>query len=165
MHYEKSLSINPSYTEIYRLMSMTKKFKDGDKDFEMFKKMINDENLNEIKKMHLYFALGKAYDDIKNFDKSFSNYKKGNDIKDKHLKFNFKLDEKIFYEIKKFFEVKSNQLLLKNKLDKKIIFIIGMPRSGTSLVEQVLSAHEEVAGAGELTFLTDGIYKEFFFKS
>ena len=162
MHYEKSLSINPSYTEIYRLMSMTKKFKDGDKDFEMFKKMINDENLNEIKKMHLYFALGKAYDDIKNFDKSFSNYKKGNDIKDKHLKFNFKLDEKIFYEIKKFFEVKSNQLLLKNKLDKKIIFIIGMPRSGTSLVEQVLSAHEEVAGAGELTFLTDGIYKEFF---
>ena len=40
-----------------------------------------------------------------------------------------------------------------------------MPRSGTSLIEQVLSAHEEVAGAGELTFLTDAIYKEFFTNS
>ena len=37
-----------------------------------------------------------------------------------------------------------------------------MPRSGTSLIEQVLSAHDDVAGAGELTFLTDAIYKEFF---
>ena len=49
--------------------------------------------------------------------------------------------------------------------DKKIIFIIGMPRSGTSLIEQVLSAHEEVVGAGELTFLTESIYKEFFINS
>ncbi len=162
IHYKKSLSINPSYTEIYRLMSMTKKFKDNDKDFEIFKSKINDENLNEIKKMHIYFALGKAYDDIKNFDKSFLNYKNGNDIKDKHLKFNFKFDEKILYNLKKYFETKSNQLLLKNKIDKKIIFIVGMPRSGTSLIEQVLSAHEEVVGAGELTFLTDAIYNEFF---
>ena len=63
--------------------------------------------------------------------------------------------------------MKKNQIIypLNINSDKKIIFIIGMPRSGTSLIEQVLSAHEEVAGAGELTFLTDAIYKEFFINS
>ena len=49
-HYQKSLSINPSYTEIYRLMSMTKKFQKGDEDIEIIKNKINDKNLAEIKK-------------------------------------------------------------------------------------------------------------------
>ena len=161
LHYQKSLNINSSNIEIYRLMSMTKKFKENDKDFEILKNKLMDKNINEIKKMHLYFALGKAYDDIKDFDNSFVNYKKGNDIKNNLLKYNFKMDEKIFYNLEKYFETKLNNLSLENTSEKKIIFIIGMPRSGTSLVEQVLSAHEKVAGAGELTFLTDAIYKEF----
>jgi len=161
-HYQKSLSINPNYTEIYRLMSMTKKFQKNDKDIEIIKNKLNDKNLTEVKKMHLHFALGKAFDDTKDFDNSFLNYKIGNDIKDKLLKFNFNLDEKIFSNFKKNFEAKSGNLSLKINSDKIIIFIIGMPRSGTSLIEQVLSAHEKVAGAGELTFLTDAIYKEFF---
>ena len=46
--------------------------------------------------MHLYFALGKAFDDIKDFDNSFSNYKKGNDIKAKILKYTFKSERQIF---------------------------------------------------------------------
>ena len=79
LHFEKSLSINPNATEIYRLMSMTKKFKENDKDFEIYKNKLKDKNLDEVKKMHLYFALGKAFDDIKDFNNSFSNYKKANE--------------------------------------------------------------------------------------
>ena len=165
LHFEKSLSINPNATEIYRLMSMTKKFKENDKDFEIYKTKLKDKNLNEVKKMHLYFALGKAFDDIKDFNNSFSNYKKANDIKDKLLKYNFKTENQTFSNLKKNFEKKSNNISLDINYDKKIIFIIGMPRSGTSLIEQVLSAHEEVVGAGELTFLTESIYKEFFISS
>ena len=161
-HYQEALSINPGYTEIYRLMSMTKKFQKNDKDIEIIKNKLNDKNLTEIKKMHLHFALGKAFDDTKDFDNSFLNYKIGNNIKDKFLRFNFNLDKKIFSNFKKNFKAKSDNLSLEINSDKKIIFIIGMPRSGTSLIEQVLSAHEKVAGAGELTFLTDAIYKEFF---
>jgi len=165
IHFEKSLRINPNATEIYRLMSMTKKFKENDKDFEIYKNKLKDKNLNDVKKMHLYFALGKAFDDIKDFDNSFLNYKKGNDIKDKLLQYNFKEENQTFSNLKKNFEKKSNNLPLDINSDKKIIFIIGMPRSGTSLIEQVLSAHDEVAGAGELSFLTEAINKEFFIKS
>ena len=161
LHYQKALSIKPNATEIYRLISMTKKYIKNDKDFEIFDNKLKDINLTEIQKMHLYFALGKAFDDIKDFDNSFSNYKKGNDIKDKILKYTFKSEHQIFSNLKKNFNAKSYSLSFKNNSNKKIIFIIGMPRSGTSLIEQVLSSHEKVVGAGELTFLAEAIYKEF----
>ena len=57
----------------------------------------------------------------------------------KLLKFNFNLDEKIFYSFKKDFEKQSNNLSLETNSNKKMIFIIGMPRSGTSLIEQIIS--------------------------
>ena len=161
LHYQKALSIKPTATEIYRLVSMTKKYKENDKDFEIFKNKLKDKNLNEVQKMHLHFALGKAFDDVKDFDDSFLNYKKGNDIKDKILNYTFKMENQIFSNLKKNFKEKSNSLSFENSSNKKIIFIVGMPRSGTSLIEQVLSSHEKVAGAGELTFLAEAIYKEF----
>jgi hypothetical protein len=105
--------------------------------------------------------LGKAFDDVKDFENSFLNYKKGNDIKDKILNYTFKMENQIFSNLKKNFKEKSNSLSFENSSNKKIIFIVGMPRSGTSLIEQVLSSHEKVAGAGELTFLAEAIYKEF----
>ena len=161
LHYQKALSIKPNATEIYRLMSMTKKYKKNDKDFKIFKNKLEDKNVNQIQKMHLYFALGKAFDDTKDFENSFLNYKKGNDIKDKILKYTFKMENQIFSNLKKNFEEKSGPLTFENNSSKKIIFFVGMPRSGTSLIEQVLSSHEKVAGAGELTFLAEAIYKEF----
>ena len=52
----------------------------------------------------------------------------------------------------------------KSFLNKKIIFICGMPRSGTTLVEQIISSHKKVYGAGELPFLTDNIFDNFFYE-
>ena len=161
LHYQKALSIKPNATEIYRLISMTKKYIKNDKDFEIFDNKLKDINLTEIQKMHLYFALGKAFDDVKDFDNSFLNYKKGNDIKDKLLKFKLKPDETRLINIKNSFVTKFNNLSLQNKIDKNLIFIVGMTRSGTTLIEQVLSAHDDVTAAGELPFLVDAIDKEF----
>jgi hypothetical protein len=55
----------------------------------------------------------------------------------------------------------SNKLELSKPSNKKIIFIVGMTRSGTSLVEQVISSHDKVFGAGELNFLTDAVFNQF----
>ena len=49
-------------------------------------------------------------------------------------------------------------------LDKKIIFICGMPRSGTTLTEQIISSHKKVYGAGELYFLSKNIENNFFLR-
>ncbi len=160
-HYEKCLSLKPLFTEVDRLISMSHKYKKNDPHLKDLQNKILNKNISELEKMHLYFALGKAYDDLNEYNQSFDNYKKANDIKDKKINYNFKLDTDILLNIKNNFNTDLDYNDTQNPFDKKIIFILGMPRSGTSLIEQVLSSHSKVYGAGELTFLTEAIYKEF----
>jgi len=164
LHFEKCLAINPAFTSSDRLMSMSIKYKSkDDKHLKYLEKKISDEKLNEKEKMHLHFALGKAYSDIKDIHNSFFNYKKGNDIQNKYFKYSLKEEIDILLNTKKHFP--SNKLELNKPLNKKIIFVVGMTRSGTSLVEQVISSHDKVYGAGELNFLTDAVFDQFISKN
>ena len=162
LHFEKCLLLNPHYTEVDGLISLSKKYKsEDDKHLQSLKSKISDDKFTELQKMHINFALGKAFDDLGNFDESFTSFKKANDFKDKKINYSFKLDNEIINNVQKQFNSNLNISIENNTSDKKIIFIVGMPRSGTSLIEQVLSSHDKVYGAGELTFLTEAIYKEF----
>ena len=123
---------------------------------------IKDKTLNDIQKIDLYFSLGKAYEDIKNYKKSFHNYKIGNKIKRDLINYKFEEDEKLYKNIKDVFtKTLFKDLELFNKQKKKIIFILGMPRSGTTLVEQIISNHKKVYGGGELKDLTELVIKHF----
>ena len=90
---------------------------------------------------------------IREYDETFDYFKRGNDLLKKNSKFKIENEKKVFLKIKGFFEKKIIINKLKNL--RKIIFIVGMPRSGTSLVEQIISSHHNVYGGGELTFLKD----------
>jgi len=164
LYFEKSLALNPSFTMNDRLISMSKKYKKkDDKHLEYLKKKVSNEKFNEDQKIHLYFALGKAYDDLNDFDNSFKNYKKANDSQNKLEKYDFKLEKSILLNIKTHFSL--NEFQLNKPTNKKIIFILGMTRSGTSLIEQVLSSHDKIYGAGELSFLTEAINNLFLSKN
>ncbi len=115
-------------------------------------KIKDDENLKL-----LYFALGKAYEDIGNFKQSFKYLKLGNQIADKQINYNTDNDKKLFPEIIRVF--KSSKKNETTNSEKKIIFILGMPRSGTTLVEQIISSHKNVYGGGELSYMEDTIKK------
>ena len=111
----------------------------------------------------LYFSLGKAYEDLEDYEKSFNYIKLGNNIADKQIKYNTQNDKDLFSEIKKKFDI-----INLNKIDdaeKKIIFILGMPRSGTTLVEQIISSHKNVFGAGELSYLEEELKNLIGFKT
>ena len=101
----------------------------------------------------LSFALGKAYEDLGDFDESFNYLKAANDIEKQQLNYKIENDIKIFSNIKKFFL--ENEISSINNTNKKIIFVVGMPRSGTTLTEQIISSHKEVFGAGELPYLSE----------
>ena len=77
------------------------------------------------------------------------------------VNYNFKDEEKTIKSIKKYFENLDFKKISKTKSEKKIIFIVGLPRSGTTLIEQILSAHNLVFGAGELNYLRQIINKHF----
>lgn len=158
-HFQEVLRINPKHTTADRLISVIINYKKNDIHIDNMEKKLSNGDLNDEQQTNLYFALGKVYEDLKDYDQSFENYKKGNDILNKINPFNLMDEKNKLSQIKNFFlqdfEIKSSQD------DRKMIFIVGMPRSGTSLVEQILSSHNNVYGGGELVFL-DKIIKENF---
>ena len=161
-HLEELLKITPKATYADKILSRFTKYNVGDSHIDLMEKKLNELDLNEFEKTNLFFALGKAYEDLKNYEKSFFYLKKGNDIKKKLSNYNIEKDVQFFEILKKNFlqyDFKKNNV---NKYDKKIIFIVGMPRSGTTLVEQIISSHSNVYGAGELPYLENIVTKEFF---
>ena len=132
------------------ISAMTKYKEDNPHLKSMEEKYEQSNKIDEQNKISLNFALGKAYEDLKKFKKSFFHYEKANILKNKYSKFNLELEKKNFKFIKDNLSIKDKKII-KNKDD--LIFIVGMPRSGTTLVEQILSSHKKVYGAGELNFM------------
>ena len=112
--------------------------------------------------MYYCFALGKVYEDKKKYKESLQYFKKGNLIKRNSFSYTISDDQKLYSNIKKIFNqdfvLSLKNLGFNNHLP---IFVVGMPRSGTSLIEQILSSHPDVFGAGEINDL-ESIILEFF---
>ena len=151
VHFRKVLQINPNYTEAHRLISNTTKYDLNNVHFKEMLDKINDQSLSQIQLVHLHFGIGKAYEDSRDYKNSFTNYSKANQYLKIISKYDIKKETSKFKIIKDFFTNYQNISIKENQ--KKIIFIVGMPRSGTSLVEQIISSHKDVFGAGELIFL------------
>ena len=158
-YFRRTLKINPNFTKADRGISSLTKYTLGDSHFiEMHKKMENYE-LRDFEILELYFALGKAYEDIKDYHNSFKYIEKANSLV-KHISgYKIEKDQKLFKKIKDFF--KQDHDISVNYNETKIIFILGMPRSGTSLVEQIISSHKKVFGGGELSYLNEIIEKNY----
>ena len=161
-YFELVLKINSKFTRADRSLSMSLKYDINNPHLKIMENKIKDQSLNNFQKIELYFGLGKAYEDIKNYKKSFENYKLGNKIKRDAIKYQINDDVKLFENIKNSFSNINFQNLenVGNK-SNKMIFILGMPRSGTTLVEQIIANHKNVYGAGELRDLTQIIKENF----
>ena len=128
-------------------------------------KLYNGSNINTPGKMALAFALGKAFDDIKNFENAFKYYDEGNKIRRNNIEFSLKKESEEFLNIKTTFNKSFFNKYKKVGIDDVTpIFILGMPRSGTTLVEQIISSHPKVFAGGELSFFNDFI-KDYFYKN
>jgi len=128
------------------------------------KNLALDSKMGNNARICLYFALSKAYDDIHDYSQSFFYLHKGNSLCSQIISYNAVNEQGIFTSIRKLFENTQISIRTTNKSLNKYgsiikralpIFIVGMPRSGTTLVEQILASHSKVYGTGELTFLGD----------
>lgn len=159
----KTLDIDPKFTKADKIISQSKKYIAGDDHIIEMEKKVKNNTLSVIQKSNLHFALGKAYEDTENIKKSIENLQIGNELKRKSINYNFDNEVILFEKIKKIF----NQVELNNNeenfiTNKNVIFILGMPRSGTTLVEQIITSHSNVYSAGELPYLSKVISEELF---
>lgn len=148
----KAINLNPNFAEAHRQLTKFKKFNLKDEDFKKLEKLYSKKDISERQLCHINFSLAKAYEDMGNFERAFMHLEQGNALKKKFSNFNFS------NVVKQFEEIKSNSSkFLENILTFNIaitypvpIFIIGMPRSGTTLVEQIISCHSQVTAGGEI---------------
>ncbi len=147
-HYEQALAIKPDYAEAHRNLT---KIKPKQEQVSIIEKLLNRPSLSETDAIHYHFALGNIYSDVKTFNKAFEHYDKANILKRKAIiydsqKYTAYVDRLIEAYSKGYF-----QKITACGSDSELpVFIVGMPRSGTTLVEQIISSHPQVYGAGEL---------------
>ena len=152
----KCLKKFPLSTKADRLLSSQINFKNEESYLNSFLEKLDEKKISKEKKIDLLFAIGKAFEDKKDYKKSFDYYSKGNSWKRNSLKSNINQKIKLFNSIKSFFlnfdfEYKTNFY----DREKKIIFIFGLPRSGTTLIENIISSHDKVSSTGEINFLNN----------
>lgn len=103
----------------------------------------------------IHFALGKIHDDCGDYDLAFDHYRRGNQMKHKPDRYNRQLQERLVQNnIDIFTRETIEQLQAVGDPNELPVFIVGMPRSGTTLTEQILSSHPQAHGAGELVYFS-----------
>ncbi len=147
--YNEAIQLKPDYAEAHRHISVLKKYKADDTQLGIMERLLETDKITESEQMHLSFALAKAYEDIKDYDKSFHFIKRGNDLRKKELNYSLEKNRSFINGIRDIFD--KGRFITQAESDPVMtVFIVGMPRSGTTLVEQILASHSQVFGAGEL---------------
>ena len=159
--FKNILKIKPSFVQAHISINKINDYSENSSNLSQMLNLNKIDSLNKKDKSDLEFAIGKAYDDQKNYELSIKYFESANEKRKKLVDYNFKSDEKLFKSIKNYFQNLDLNNIKRNKNSKKVIFIVGLPRSGTTLLEQILSAHHQVFGAGELDFLRQ-IINEYF---
>ena len=150
---KKILELNKKLTDADRQYSLVHKYVENDPHLNEMLKKINDDDLNNLEKIHLYYGIHKAYEDIQDYKNAFKFLKIGNELIKKETKYNFSKDEK---KINNYINLyKKIRHLKSSAAHRDLIFIVGMPRSGSSLIEQVLSSHKSVFGGGEIPYIQE----------
>jgi tetratricopeptide (TPR) repeat protein len=152
--FSDALYIRPNYAEAYHNLSMNLKFKMGDPHIKIVEGLLNDSKMDEDK-CHLHYTLAKMYEDTGALENAFRSYVAGGALRKKLLNYNLKADANGFAAIKHYADnINRNALIAKSGIAEQTpVFIIGMPRSGTTLIEQIITCHSLVHGGGELTLL------------
>ena len=160
----KVLMLQPKNPIVHKFISGLVDHNSKESNLETMNNIFTDNDFEKYsadQKMNLCFALGRAYEDIRDYKNSFKFLEKANLIGKQTNNYQISNDEELFNNIIKIFKSVDFKKISKKNLGKKIIFICGMPRSGTTLVEQIIASHSQVSGAGELEYL-QSIVKGFF---
>lgn len=150
--FRQAIRLKPDFARAYWQLGTYHKYASTThEDAKQILMLLNSSDIHETDAMYLHFAAGKIYDDCKQYDEAFLHYDAANRIRRKTTSF----DAQQFTSfITRVIDTYSREFFAKRHINgetsEKPVFIVGMPRSGTTLVEQIGASHPDVLGAGEL---------------
>lgn len=148
--YKNSIIQNKLSGEAYWSLANLKTYSFSENEIKVMEETLK-EDMSDIERSQIHFALGKAYEVKKDFDNSFNNYFKGNEVKKGLIKYSSDDTTDNTKRILDFFNLETIRDFSKSStVDQDPIFILGMPRSGSTLVDQIISSHSKVDGTQEL---------------
>lgn len=153
--YKAALRANPSHAPTWHKLCGTANFVLEDHEVQHLKNLFLNLNTSDVDRCFLGYALFSALDRLGQIEDAFFYLKAANHMRKAQLQYSFSSDQLFFDKIK----ASSNDLkdcgLRQDLTDNPLtpIFIVGMPRSGTTLVEQIITSHSNVEGLGELGYI------------
>lgn len=150
----KALEVDPRCSKAWRALANLQKNGLRDADLAIIEMELESNEASSEQRTQLEFAAGKYREDRREYGKSFEHLERGNALRRASLSYSLQRDQEVFENIQRatdaaFFERWQGA----GSDDATPIFIVGMPRSGTTLAEQILASHHSVFGAGELATL------------
>ena len=149
--YNEAISFDNNFGEAYWSLANLKTYKFSGDEILNMEKRVELTEVPEREKVHFLFSLGKAFEDMGSYDESFEYYKRGNDLNRGRTTYDPKAIEALSERLKLFFtEDRLNKYKGSGDNSNSPIFIVGLPRSGSTLIEQILASHSKIEGTMEL---------------
>jgi tetratricopeptide (TPR) repeat protein len=153
--FNKAIVCKPDFSVAHLHLSSVTRYQTDHPHISTVTALLKSSTLELKDRCYLTYAYAKMNEDLTNLDIAFENYATGGAMRKKLLAYDFAYDEHLFALIKNAAS-NLNQFVFKNDVklaEHTPVFILGMPRSGTTLVEQIVSSHPDINGAGELDYL------------
>lgn len=147
--WNKAINLGFDDSEILLLRSQLCRKDRKNNDIAELTKRLDEAPENSTLRMHLHYALAKEYEDIEEYPGSFNHLQQGADIRRKRINYNIRDDLTVMQQIMDSFDAEIAGLR-DGCSATGAIFVVGLPRTGTTLVERILSSHAKVESAGEL---------------
>jgi tetratricopeptide (TPR) repeat protein len=153
-HYGRAIAIMPAYAEAHYNRAEIKTFRPGDAELAALEALADRDDLSLNQATHIHFALAKALDDSGDYVRAFEHLRTGNDLKRRQINYDELNAGRFFKRIAAVFDRSVFDHFQGEGDPSSIpIFVLGMPRSGSTLIEQILASHPRIHGAGELAAL------------
>ena len=158
----QALAITPAMAKAWLLLTQVKRQSERDAELAGMEAVHAKAAQDSFARMQLSFGLGKANDDLKDYGRAFDYFAEGNAIRRKGIDYDSARTRDEFEAMKAVFDKAFFEKHRPSDIsDDTPIFVVGMPRSGTTLVEQIIASHPQVFGAGELGILKTAVGKRF----
>jgi tetratricopeptide (TPR) repeat protein len=152
--FQRAIAIDPGYAYAYYSVALNRKMTQKDTAWLQGVEALLTKPLPLRHEISLRYGLGKYFDDLGQYEQAFANYRQANELT-KHYGNDYDragMSERIDRVIKIFDAASIRRYQSSGNPSARPVLIVGMPRSGTSLTEQILASHPQVFGAGELRF-------------